>query len=965
MTRWRTPLVGRGAMLETLCGIVGESRSKEPRLVVVEGEAGIGKTRLVHELVSRLDPTDTRVLHGSCSSLARQEVPWGPVSDLLRDLRRQVGAGTFDALAANRRAPLAGLLPELDEPRPRAATTGQLHEAVCGILLAAARRSPILLVVEDVHWADDASWAALGYLVMAARDEPITVLLTLRTSEPDAPASPHLSDMVRARPPTRIRLPPLTDDEVGEMLSRRGARPPPDEVLQRVIALSGGVPFLVEEIDEVGVESAAVLAERLHGHRLAALSRGARAVVHAAAVSVGSPDSADLMHVSDLSGDLFDDALGEALRLGVLVRRGGVVDFRHALIREAARATLMPHHEQDLHARWARALAGRTGLEPASALAHHALGADAPEVAFEASLRAADLAGRSGAYVVSARLHEQAAELWPRVPGAESRAGRTRADLLADAAEASLSGAIDATTTRRLVIRAQEALTAGSAGELRAWLDLLWSMTKDGGGSTTPGRTLALLDAFPAEPPSHRRVVACLCAIQSLIETGRPAEASPLADEVLESSRRLGDVALEANGHANRAYIRERLGDFAGALSATDEGLRLAEAAGDVRAVSRLLMNQCVVHSDAGDIEACARSCERAVELLGGERPGPLPAAWAMHSTNLADCYLDLGRWDEAEALLARVRSYEHVREYVLEFVDRLQLHQHVWRVGRIPDYQPGCLPPNPTVIGDVTVQDLVPTQWTRAEVAVHQGDVGSARDELRPVLVEPLCTQMPSALYPTLLVTARLEADVSTGLLPDPSPGEGAGIAERTRVMLDLMTPSSLLHRAYDAHVRADLARRERADSASLWADVVEAWRLTPVPRPRALALLRLAETAAAERQARDARTAVVEAMRIAADLGAEPLLEEARSLAARARIRLPVVGRQRERASYDDLTARELDVLGLVATGASNQDIADRLVISPKTVSVHLVHINEKLGVGSRTAAVAEAQARGILTP
>jgi DNA-binding CsgD family transcriptional regulator/tetratricopeptide (TPR) repeat protein len=669
------------------------------------------------------------------------------------------------------------------------------------------------------------------------------------------------------------------------------------------------------------------------------------------------------MHVSDLGGGVFDDALSEAMRLGVLVRRDGVVDFRHALIREAARGMLMPLHERDLHARWARILAGRPGLEPLSALAHHGLGAEVPEVAFEASLRAADEAGHSGAYVLSARLLEQAADLWPQVPEAESRAGRTRADLLADAAEASLSGAIDAMTTRRLVLRAREALTRESRVELRAWLDLVWLMTTDGGGSTTPARTLALLDAFPAEPPSHRRLVACLCAIQALIETGRPADALPLADEVLASSRRLGDVALEANSHADRAYIRERLGDFAGALAATDEGLRLAEAAGDVRAISRLLMNQCVVHSDAGDIVACARSCERAVELLGGERPGPLPAAWAMHSTNLADTYLDLGRWDEAEILLERVRSYGNVREYILEFADRLQLHQHVWRVGRIPDYQPGCLPTHPTVIGDVTVQDLVPAQWTRAEVAAHQEDVGSARDELRPVLVEPLCTQMPSALYPTLLVAARLEADVSAGFLPDPSPADGDWVAARTAEMLDLMSPGSAVHRAYDLHARADLTRRERADSASLWADVVEAWRLTPMPRPRALALLRLAETAAAEARAREARSALVEAMRIAADLGAAPILEEARSLAARTRIRLPVVGRQRERGSYDDLTARELDVLGLVATGASNQDIADRLVISPKTVSVHLVHINEKLGVGSRTAAVAEAQARGLI--
>ncbi len=964
-------MIGRDRELAALREVVAAGRAGDPRVLVVEGEAGLGKTRLVSEFLEALhhDPQvgEPLVLRGACSNAEWRDVPWGPFLDVLRDLRRHLGTEEFLELAGHRARDLAPLDPGIPvEPRSAPPDHGRMFGVLSGLLLDAAARWPTLLVVEDVHWADEGSCRVLEYLVRSMRTERLSVVLTVRTEEAtDSP--PGIVDMlVRTGSASRLTLARFDREAVCEHLGHlRGAVPDPD-LVDEVEGLSAGVPLFVEELADA-LDSHADLSQMpglLHGHRLAGLPPDALHLVETAAVAVTPPSTASLLVASDLAGEDFDRALAAALDAGVLSRRRPLIDFRHAVLREATLERMLPHRERELHLRWADVLEPEAdGLEAAVTVAHHRLVAAEPSAALVACVRAADVAGRASGFAVQLEMLRHVARLWPRVDCPEELAMRDLADVLGQAAEAANFTSGDVTVTQRLALRACALLPADSPPARRAWLDLLVLRSRYSQSELIPvEQLLAVVAHIPPEPPTRERVVACVSAAGQLLQAGRPEDAELYAEEGAHSAHLLGLTKLEADATSTGALGHLYRGRYDDAFRSAFEACRIADITGDQLTRAECLCAMALVQWNVGDPVETLRSCRLAVDILGGHRPGPYPLSWGMNLTNLAEALIEQGEWTEAQQALDHVLAVSDLPRRVTDFACRLSRHLQVWRDGPDPDYVVEGVPClSDDLLETLPVPDLITCCYTEADLSIHHRDLVRARAELRVPLADERTVQVPEALYNLLGVAARIEADaVAEG--GDPDPDTGTWVVGQVDHLLGLMTPMGPVQKAQDAHIRADLARWVDDDDATTWAQVVALWRRVPHPRSLALALVRLGTAAAASGDKRAARDALAEALLIAERLPARPLEVSVHEIAKEHDLRIGSSAGPRGTGTL--LTGRELEVLQLLADGASNADIAAQLFISPKTVSVHVSHILDKLGVASRTAAAARARKAGLLT-
>jgi DNA-binding CsgD family transcriptional regulator len=950
-------LVGRDTELAALTAALDSAIAGEPAVILLGGEAGVGKTRLVGEAAERARDAGARVLVGSCVELGGEGLPFTPLADALRSLMRDTPPERLDEFVGPARPELARLLPELDPDRADGAAptggggTDRLLELFLGVIARIAADAPLMLVVEDLHWGDRSTLDLVALLVRVLRSARVLVVVSFRSDELHRghPMRPLLTGWERVRSVRRIELERFGVDEVaGQLEGILGTRPPL-HLVELVYERSEGNAFLVEEILEA-VQSGAdpdelpVSLRDMLLARAERLSAPTQALLRVAAAGGRSVPDRLLAAVAGLDEPELDAAVREAVEHHILVvdeaGRGGYV-FRHTLTRDAIYRDALPRERARIHAAYADALSADPGLAGsdatvAAALARHLSAAHDVPRALPACVEAARVAAPY-APAEALRHLERALEMWPSVPDAAERCGVDVIELLHRAGLAAYgAGALD-----RSIALLDEALgELGPAPDPERHALLLESRAQallDLGRQDEATTALELAASLlPAEPPTVARAVVLASLALRRILNGDYELAAATAELAVAAAQAAGAREQEPNALITLGIARG-YGGHSDGLALLRQGLELAEADGDLATAVRALLNEADQLDMLSRYEEAAESARRGLDLSrhAGLERGTLGVYL---TTNLCESLLHLGRWDESERLLtdaADARPAGYLAGVLLQTRGLIRA-----LAGRHDDAAEDIRAASRLNLGDVDFQFELPGEFARAELARVRGDLDVARDHVRIAL--DVAESMVRYRWPLVWLGQRLEAESA-----DPDPERVAALG----ALADELPTRTPAARAY-----RELAAAEPARLSADWAAAEEACRELGDPYLLAYALLRRAQFACGQGDRDAAASPLREAVRLAATMGAAPLLDEARSLARRARIQVND-GEPETTVDGFGLTEREREVLELLADGRSNPQIAEALFISRKTASAHVSNIIGKLGVTSRGEAAAVA--------
>ena len=1026
-------LVGREAELRAFDVALQEARDGRPVVIVVGGEAGVGKTRLVAEFAARTRQVrGTAVVGAAPPSAGGAPIPFAALTPALRGLVRALDARLIDTVLGAARGDLAALLPELgpwpgrtDVLEPFAAA--RLAGSVLVTIEAVARLRPALLVaLEDVQWADDATRAIVTYICRNLVDARVVVVVTHRTDAgPDDGATPaFIAELSRVPGAERIELGPLGADEVGRQVQAILGSDPEAEIVRALVRRSDGNPFFVEEllasVVQGGLERPPPSVRAMVEARLASLSEPARWLVEIAAIA--DPDvPIDLLAVAAaMAPRPFDQAMHEAREAHLIVRTTGLVDrvedptsdelerldLRHVLVREVIVSSLSAPRRRELHARMARAmeaqpaLAGGSAIERNARLASHLILAGELDRAIAPLMLQAAAAEAARAFVVADQAYRRVLDA-SRQLGFDAGVHPGFALTLERAAQAaSLAG-----DPARAVALAAEALAMGGLDpEAAVRLQLHLGEYQGQAGEHDPALA-TLSGAAESAPPASVLHVRCVTALaRELIVAGRLDEAEQQARAAADEAAGLRARAEQAAARSVEANALARQGRIEDALAA----LRLAPAtiARAARSRSRscsrpsrfsaavqAYVDRASVFEQAGDPVGAAR-----VALDGraeAARRGLSATLGAVMAAIAARDLLRSGAWDEAGELVSDPDSTSDGRSEPARAMSALVRAQLAcWRgdwdaserdlaLGRA--HLPAVEGP-----GWVALADLVEAEmagWRRhhgqarttiargIEMAERDGDrIGLARLAVLGIRVEAdaavsgtrrVARDRTSSEEIAVGLWIRLQAAVDDARRR-PSPQDTAliatGASELDRLLRVLGRPDD----------QEGLVRSGTAMAA--WDAAVAACEAAGDPYSgayarshRAGAVLVIAGDRAAARA--DLRMALVVAER----LGALPLCRQIEQLARRARltsVRDEIVPERSWLPGYAEarrlgLSDREVEVLAALAAGSSDREIAEGLFITTKTAGHHVSHILAKLGVGRRGEAAAIAFRIGLAPP
>ena len=965
--------------------------------MLLSGDAGVGKTRLLAELGEFAAGRGALVLTGRCLDVREGGLPYLPFAEALGPLA--TAEDPVIAEAVRIRPALARLLPlaqagplssseylpvssEREVPhraRPEQ-DLGQLQlfDAVLAVLTEIAEHQPVVLVLEDLHWADGSTRNLLSFLVSRLRAQRLYIVASYREEDVHRrhPLRGLLVELVRLPVVTHIDLHPLKAADARAFVRALADGPLAPEVVASVVERSEGNPFFAEELLASCAECSdlpAGLAEVLLA-RLERLSPDARRVLRVISVAGESVSHAALAEVSGLGEDGLDEALREAVQHHVLVVEKGAYTFRHALLQEAVYGDLLPGERTRMHAGYAARIQ-RTpqGRGHDAKLAYHSLQSKDLTTALPALLRAADEAERLGAPGAALRHVEQALEIWDVVPESAHPADVDELRLLHEASYfAGTSG-----EPERAIAYARSAVQAlrPDADPERAaqkWRRLAEALMNVEGTIDQAVEAIGRAWDLVAEAEVSKTRAWVLATRAAILRgIGRREDALWSARTVVQDARAVGTVGAEAAALITLGALADNAGDFTEARARLREAERKAREANSPNVELRALCFLGFSYEDQAEFADAIEVFERGIK-----RAQEAGLTWSTYGLELRARHLSLlyasGNWPAesgtgapargvSSALAARMTASSLpivvARGRFAEATKLLaELRPH-WRAEPLTALASGA---------------------AGAEIAYWQGDYATA-----------IKRQAEAIEFLRALDEGYLLAGIRLGALGIAAAAaqsraariRGDELVARESIESGEALLAQVRHAAAHGRPRAGslgpegrawLARAEAEAGAlggpadpALWAEAVRAFDYGAVYE-QAVCRWRYAEALLGVPA--DPELAAAELGRahdVAERLRAIPLRDAVRDVAKRARLDLPGAPvHARPATVVDPLTERERAVLERVALGRTNRQVGDELFISEKTVSVHLSRVMGKLGATRRAEAVAIAYDRGLLT-
>ncbi|GII54414.1 helix-turn-helix transcriptional regulator [Planotetraspora thailandica] len=938
--------VGRDRELATLHAAFARVQEGSPATVLIGGEAGVGKSRLVEEFTAPLSGT-APVLVGNCVELGRHGLAFAPFTTVLRGLVREIGVnGVLGLLPRGEAGELGRLLPVLGPSRGDAAVglaRARLFEEFLTLLAALADQRRVILVIEDVHWADRSSRELLDFLVRNQHAAP--GLLTIVTHRSDQLHRAHplrvlLAELDRMAWAVRLDLGRLTKIDVARQLRGLLGHEPDAGLSTVIFRRSEGNPLFVEALS---ARTDAPVPESIRDLLVTPLERlppRTRRVVRAAAAGGGRIGHAWLSAVTEVADAALANALRPAVRSNLMLVEEDAYVFRHALIREVLYEDMLPGERELLHLRYAETLEKDPSLAPpgraAVESAHHWHASKRhPAMALTAAWRAAAEAQASLAYAERLHMLAQVIELWEHVPDPAGHVATSHADVLEEAVRAAVSAG-EGTRAMELIALAlsdksdpvRVGRLLGYRGELRHALGL-------------PGDLADLREAAELIPPVHQARAPVLNMLANrLLTIPREEEGCAVAREAIAAAQATGDVSSETMAAINIAYAEARAGDVDGQLPRLAAARAVAGRIRDHGAVMHAYRCEADVLQGAGRyqeaVEAARHGLATAAEAGLARTSGPT------HAGNLAEALIALGRWDEAVEIIEHALALTptpSLHAYLLVLRGTIALARGDLDVAQAStDYAREVF-----TRGTSYAQDHLLLIRLEVDLRLAQGRRPDAVRVVEQALETDEIESSPRYLWPVIEAGGRAAA---TGL-------------DEVASRLPVIGPVQRAHQ---------LAFAAETGQPDLWDHVATAWAGLRQPYPQALALVRAAETAI---EAGDRAAATARLRRAAAHadlLSAGPLRTRIDQLARLARVPLDGLASDGESQAGDrrqdfGLTSREREVLHLLAEGRTNREIAEQLFISVKTAGAHVSSILAKLGVTSRVQAATAAHRHRLL--
>ncbi|MEV4708554.1 AAA family ATPase [Actinoplanes sp. NPDC049316] len=924
------PLVGRSDILPSIQADLLATGPGGTSAVFVTGESGVGKSRLLRETADAMRAGGAAVLFGACLDIGDAS-PLHPVLQALRQAGAHPAAGPADG--------------------PDGA--GALLERVSQELRALARGRRLLLVLDDLQWADRSTRQLLLYLLAGLGELNLSVLAAVRSESLHGshPLRRVLAELRRLRSVRVLDLAPLDQDAIAELVTAIAGKDVAPEDADRVFKRSGGNPFVAEELARDLRDGRVELSDTLREiflSRVDELPPHAHEVVHAVAAGVEPVEHGLLARVLPLPEHELIEAVRDAVAHRFVTSAPDGYRLRHQVVAEVLEHEVLPAEHAARHRRYAEAIEAAPGEPDHARLAHHWQQAGEPTRALPSVVAAARAAEQLYGFAEAYRHWALALELTPHFdPG--------RTELLAHAAESA-----HRCGEHQRALTTLEQLAERGDGPGTCALHLRRARYLAAAGRTATAeieyeRALAAHECTASEKASAAAHLAEL-----LVHLGRYADAGVRARDALDLAERSdGSTADLVRASAALGFSLAFREDPDAGLAVIRQAVEIAERSGHPDDIGCAYLHLAeLLTNPLNNIEEGVLVARRGAEKLASIGQG------RTYQTRLlaiaANGLFRVGQWAEAEQVLADAMRH---RPSGADAVEILLARCRLWVGFGDVEAADRDLDAAATILAGGGARHVMPMLTLRAGLAMWQGRHAEARSAVQRGLTE---TRSDDLVLLGVLAWHGLRAEAEAqagGTVPvDPQAVRRLQVVVE-RVARNAGNAAAPVRAVVDGYLdlcAAELSRIEERNDPDLWVKAAAAWDRRKQPYPAAYSRLRQAEASFARRTRRAAATtAIREAYATAQAMGAKPFAAEITQVAGRARVALtgdeeavaPAPAQQGDELSM--LTDREREVLAAVAEGLTNREIGQKLFISERTVGVHIGHIFDKLQVRTRVQA------------